>query len=89
MKPVDRVKECEKIIKRVNPALFNRIFPILTYILSFHIAPIAQFGFRSSVFGTSISNFPGPAKEIQLENGSKLVEVGGAVGGFDGDTGTQ
>lgn len=60
---------------------------MLTYILSFHIAPIAKFGFRSLILGSSISNFPGPAKEIQLENGMRIVEVGGAVGGFDGAAG--
>lgn len=90
MHPVQRLMECDKIFKMVNESLFpTHVFPLLVYFLSYHIAPIAKFGFKGRHFGASLSNNLGiPVPVCAFDNKYRVLEQSAACATYDGATGT-
>lgn len=89
MHPVERLTECDKVLKTVNKSLFSTyIFPLLINCLSFHIAPIAKLGFKNVLFGACFSNIYGSGAPIfAFEEIYRILDYGSACGTFDGNTG--
>lgn len=88
MHPIQRLQKCDKVLKMVNESLFPiYIFPILVHLLSFHIAPVAKFVFKSRLFGVSFSNNVGSDVPISVFGKYRILESNAAVGTFDGSTG--
>lgn len=86
--PIERLQECDKVLKMVNQSLFPiYVFPVVLHLLSFHIAPIAKFGFKSRLFGASFSNNVGAEGPIHAFGKYRVLEITAAVGTFDGSTG--